>query len=83
MKSNDINELIYIKYIELESVTEVAKKLNEEGYRVKSATGERKYISNDISEVICAKNAINDKEIDLLTKELFKMHKKAIAKRYF
>ena len=83
IKTDDVNELVYIKYIQLESVTEVAREINKAGYRIKTNYSERKYISNDISEILCTKNAINDGEINLLAKELFKMHKKAIAKRYF
>ena len=77
--TTDINELIYIKYIELESVSNVAKFINELGYK----NNNRKYISNDISNLLNKKDVIADLWIDETAKKIFKENKKKISKRYY
>ncbi|QNU67253.1 hypothetical protein EHE19_001525 [Ruminiclostridium herbifermentans] len=48
--------IIVQKFIEIQSITEVASFANEKGFRIKSASGERKYTSNDIRDIIENKN---------------------------
>lgn len=54
LESDSIETIIFKKYIELNELTKVADYINDKGYRIKTSSyiGERKYISNDISEVI-------------------------------
>lgn len=48
----NITELIFQKYAVYEGAVNAADYLNEAGYRVKSARGERKYISKDIIGIL-------------------------------
>lgn len=71
LECNNINDIILQKYIELQSVKEVADYLNAKEYRIASASGSRKYISNDVSELILSTNLNANKELKEFTKELF------------
>jgi len=69
----NIEEIMFKKYLEVESVTKVAKYINELGYRINN----RKYIANDISDVITNKNVvIESKELKLVVYKIFQIHKK-------
>ncbi len=50
------NEIIVQEFIKNQSVTDTAKFANEKGFRLTSVTGERKYSSNDIRDIIEDKN---------------------------
>jgi hypothetical protein len=50
------DEIIAQEFIKTQSVTETAKLANEKGLRLKSVTGERKYSSNDIRDIVEDKN---------------------------
>ena len=52
IEPRNLTEEIFVKYIELERTEKVAAHLNENGHRMKSVRGERKYISTDITEVL-------------------------------
>lgn len=53
-ESKDLNEIIILMYLKLQSVVEVADRLNEAGMRVQtdSHTGQRKYKTNDITQIV-------------------------------
>ena len=80
----DIVELkIFKKYVELENVKAVAEYINGLGYRLKASENkrgikERKYTSNDISNILKNKNAKIDRELKNFTMKLFKKHKSKI-----
>lgn len=76
-----VEEKIFKKYIELESVSKVAGYINSLGYRVNSNNGTRKYIANDISSVITNKDIeIKNKELKEIVMKLFKGHKKGLKR---
>ena len=60
---------VYKLYLQKTSVAEVAKILNEQGYRIPSSTGQRKLITNDISEII-RNGEIDDKELQELVRSI-------------
>jgi phosphopantetheine adenylyltransferase len=64
-------EAVYL-YVQLESVTKVAKELNEKGYRV----GNRKLNTVDISEIIKSKPA---DDVHEMAKKMFTRNKKRAA----
>ena len=68
IENDDNFETIVFKlYIQLDSVTRTAKELNRLGFRLKTSRNtERKYTSNDITEIIKNKNA----DVDLELKEI-------------
>jgi len=71
-------DIIFKAYLRVESVTRVAKFMNELGYRL----GNRKYIANDISDIITNKDTVIEfKEIKLIVCKIFKSHKR--GKRVF
>jgi len=71
-------EIIYKKYLEIESVTKVAKYVNQLGYRINN----RKYIANDISSIIVDKEiVIKNNELRQIVNKIFMSHKK--GKRVF
>jgi len=71
--NDNIHELIFKKYLAMESVTNVAKYINDLGYRINA----RKYIANDITDVITNKDIkINNSELRLIVYKIFQCHKK-------
>jgi len=74
----DVENIIFKKYLECERVASVAKFINDLGYRINN----RKYIANDISDVITDKDiVINSKDLKLVVYKIFQSHKK--GKRVF
>lgn len=82
VNANDtVFEIIFKKYLETEKVSEVAKYLNNTGYRINSKRGTRKYIAQDISSIIKNKDIeIRNKELKNIVIKLFNSHKKGIKK---
>lgn len=75
---DSVEEKIFKKYLELESVSKVAEYINGIGYRIEN---NRKYIANDISSVIRDKNVVlNKNEIKTIVIKLFNGHKKGIKR---
>lgn len=70
-----LEQKIIYEYAIEGSVTDVAAKINAEGFRI----GERKYISNDITAVINQKPVID--ELHEIVKKAFEHNKKGM-KRY-
>lgn len=76
-EDDSVEEKVFKKYLEVESVSEVAKYINTLGYRIDN----RKYIANDISSMITNKNImLKNKELQVMVMKLFKSHKKGIRK---
>lgn len=79
----NLSELILIKYIKIQRVDKVAQTLNKEGFRIKSngKTGERKYISNDVSAIIDipSKSSETDTKLHKFTRTLFLLNKGKIT----
>ena len=70
--------IIFKKYLQEESVAKVAKFINDLGYRINN----RKYIANDISDVITDKHiVINNNQLKQIVYKMFQGHKK--GKRIF
>ena len=67
IKDNDSFEtIVFKKYLEFENVSDVAKFLNDKGYRVKTKSyiGQRKYIGTDITEILISeKSKLVDKQL--------------------
>jgi hypothetical protein len=59
-----LETIIFKKYIELGNVAKVAEYINDQGYRIKtdSNIGQKKYIHNDISDVLNDKKVSVDKK---------------------
>lgn len=82
-EGDSLETIVFKKYLELENVKNVADHINKLGYRVKtdSYIGERKYIGNDITEIIVSDAAI-EKKLQKVVKELHRQHSIAMIKRY-
>ena len=77
--NDNLSTIIYKKYLELESVQNVADYLNEKGYKVDSPTGGRKYQTNDVSKYFKERkyyNGLVEEELKEFVIKLFKNHKK-------
>jgi len=77
-----LDTIIYKKYLKMESVKNVAKRLNDEGYRIRSpATGEQiKYQSNDITARLKDKKADVRQDLKELVQKMFMKNKKQIRR---
>lgn len=75
-----IEELVFKKYLELESVQSVADYVNSLGRRVVAENRTRKYISNDISKILRDKKADVDEELREYVFKLFSYHKRKCIK---
>lgn len=62
IEPSNFNELVFLKYIELENVKNVSDYLNINNYRINTLRGSRKYISTDITMIL--ENTENYYEID-------------------
>ncbi|KJF27903.1 hypothetical protein TZ02_04815 [Clostridium aceticum] len=60
------------KYLELQSVADTSKWLNQKGYRVNTGKGNRKYISNDITKIINDKHCNASDKLKEFAKALYK-----------
>lgn len=60
----DLREYVCKQYIEIQNVSKVAEKLNEEGHRLK----ERKFIGKDVSDIIVN---TKDSDISIVAKAIF------------
>lgn len=83
-ENDTLETIVFKKYLELENVKNVADCINSLGYRLKTQSyiGQRKYTSNDISEIIISDVDIEKKLKDTV-KELHSQHSIAMAKRYY
>ncbi|RXM73639.1 hypothetical protein DP144_13895 [Clostridium tetani] len=83
-ENDTLETIVFKKYLELENVKNVADYINSLGYRIKTQSyiGQRKYTSNDISEIIISDVDIEKKLKDTV-KELHSQHSIAMAKRYY
>ncbi|URZ07553.1 recombinase family protein [Clostridium felsineum] len=76
-QSDSVEEKIFKKYLEVENVKEVAAYINELGYRIKSDRGKRKYIAQDISNILTDKDIkIENKKLKNIVIKLFYAHKR-------
>ena len=66
-KDDSFITIVFKKYLELENVSEVAKYLNDNGYRIKtdSYIGQRKYIGRDVTEILISEDVdlVVDKQL--------------------
>ena len=72
----EVNEVIFRLYLKLENVKEVSKKINDLNFRIKTDRGYRKYIHQDISDVLKNKNAIKDKKLASIVTKIFRSKRK-------
>lgn len=70
LPSDDLNMRVYKLYLKYTSVADVTHKLNDQGIKVSSATGQRKITTNDVSIIIRTVN-ISDSELQNLVREIF------------
>lgn len=70
--SDSLETIVIKKYLELGDVVKVAAYINNQGHRIKtnSYKGERKYISNDIADIIYNPDEIVDSELVHAIKEM-------------
>lgn len=70
-KNDNFETIVFKKYLETENVSNVAKYINDLGYRIKtdSYIGERKYKSTDITEILMKDVDVN-KELKEIVKYL-------------
>lgn len=83
IKEDDTFEtIVFKKYLELENVKKVADYVNQLGYRIKtnSYIGERKYIGNDISEIIINKDCLVEKKLKTIVQSLQYKNYEAMSK---
>ncbi|AWK52222.1 hypothetical protein DIC82_14985 [Clostridium beijerinckii] len=79
-ETDDINSIVFKKYIELSDVRRVADYINSLGLKIPTNTyvGERKYLTNDITQILKSKAEVNPelRECVSLMKELDKTFSK-------
>jgi hypothetical protein len=76
-ENDSVEEVVFKKYLHLESISKVAAYLNEHGYKNKN----RKYIAQDISFIITNKDVqIKNKQLKDIVIKIFNNHKKGINK---
>nr|DAY60717.1 MAG TPA: Putative integrase [Caudoviricetes sp.] len=76
IKANEALEVkIFKMYLNIESTTKIASWLNQNGYRLPSIKGQRKYRVTDISEILNNKEADVDEELKYIVQKLFKANK--------
>lgn len=69
LTSDNLYTRVYKLYLKYTSVAEVAQNLNNQGFRVPGITGQRKFTTNDVSEIIRTEN-IPDAELQCLVREI-------------
>lgn len=81
-EDENLDTKIYKKYLEVESVKNVAIWLNEKGYRIESpATGEKiKYQSNDVTARLKDKKAEVREDLKEVVQKLFLKNKKQMRR---
>lgn len=74
--------IVFKKYLELENVKKVADYVNQLGYRIKtdSYIGERKYIGNDITEIITNRDCLVEKKLKSIVQFLQDKNYEAMSK---
>ena len=83
-EDDNLDTIIYKKYMDLENVSNVAKWLNEQGYRLESpVTGEMiKYKSTDISTTLTDKKIDVRADLKEAVQQLFIENKNKAMKRW-
>ncbi len=81
-KYKNFYEEVLQKYIEYQSVVKVADYLNQKGYRIATDNSNRKYFSNDISEIIMAKDIDADPGLHAFAKKIHLHMKKKVGSLY-
>ncbi len=74
-KVTSLETAVIYEYALDNSVSKVASKLNEKGYRMQGEKGPRKLSSNDISDILKGKEA---DELHTIIKSMFQKNKKKI-----
>ncbi|HYF75072.1 MAG TPA: hypothetical protein VD757_00685 [Candidatus Nitrosocosmicus sp.] len=66
-EGKDLKDEIILMYLKLQSVVDVAAKLNEAGMRIQTDThaGQRKYSSNDITQIVYYDTENNSKHFKI------------------
>ena len=79
MQCTSLEDVILKKYIELQNGAKVTEFLNNEGYRIKSngKLGERKYSSNDVTDIII--NSNSSSHVSQVAKILYKFNTGKVA----
>lgn len=72
---DDLYTKIYKMYLNVESIAKITKWVNEQGYRISSTKGERKYGFNDISNILSSDYESISKELRYIVHQLFKLNK--------
>lgn len=64
-EKDSLEDIVIKKYIEIQNKKEVAKYLNDRGFRIKtkSRNGERQYTSKDVNEILCNDKILVDTQI--------------------
>lgn len=83
-EDDNFETIIFKKYIEFESVNEVANCINDLGYKVKtnSNIGCRKYINKDISNILTKENVEVETELKETVLTMFLYNSERAYKRY-
>jgi hypothetical protein len=78
----NFNEEVLREYIQQQSVVKVADYFNQNGYRIATDNSNRKYISNDISQIIMAKDIDADPGLHAFAKKIHLHMKKKVGSLY-
>lgn len=83
-KDDSFENIVFKKYLQLENVKNVAKYLNDEGYRIKtySYKGERKYIGTDVTRIILNKYAKVDDQLKDVVRLIQKRNYESTLKKW-
>lgn len=84
-KEDSVENIAFKLYLQLDNVSNVAKTINELGFRLNTSShiGKRKYTSNDITAIITNKDATVEEDLKEVVQEIQKMNYGKVAKRWF
>lgn len=80
LEGDSLETIIFKKYLEVENTKKVTQYINDVGYRKptsnKQGVKERKYTTNDISNILKNKNVTVDQELKKYVMKLFNKNKR-------
>lgn len=77
---DSIETIVFKLYLVLESMDKISKWLNEQGYRIESQMGKRKYRVQDVSRIIQEAEEVNS-ELKTIVRRLYVLNKKGVKEK--
>ncbi|OPY24878.1 MAG: hypothetical protein A4E23_00210 [Methanomethylovorans sp. PtaU1.Bin073] len=80
--SANVQEHALKLYIQLQNVQQVARALNDEGYKVDNGKDGRKYTSNDVSNILNSESIDADETVKTYALEIYNDNFKKVTRRF-